>query len=86
MRVETSDTYPHDFDLFPHQTVHRNIDFGLRIKNTSDAEMHRIVYSHLKTLSLEVLAEREPTGLRQHSSFDMCWAAYKCGRNIGTFL
>jgi putative spermidine/putrescine transport system ATP-binding protein len=51
------------YALFPHMTVRRNVEFGLRCHRVTGAEMTRRVESVLETAGLGALAERYPRQL-----------------------
>ncbi|CCM79473.1 ABC transporter ATP-binding protein [Rhizobium mesoamericanum] len=52
-----------NYALFPHMTVAENIAFGLKMKRTPKAEIGSIVQSALRSVHLEVLADRYPKAL-----------------------
>jgi putative spermidine/putrescine transport system ATP-binding protein len=52
-----------DYALFPHMTVGRNIEYGLRIKRVPAAERHRRVERALSMVRLTGLQNRRPNQL-----------------------
>jgi ABC-type Fe3+/spermidine/putrescine transport system ATPase subunit len=52
-----------NFALFPHMTVHDNVDFPLMIRNLSHAERSRRVIEALKLVRMEELGDRFPRQL-----------------------
>ena len=51
------------FALFPHLTVSKNIDFGLKIKKVPESERRDIIARYLKLLGLEDFAKAYPKEL-----------------------
>src|SRR5439155_1568413 len=49
--------------LFPHMTVHQNIEFGLRMRRVPPAERKRRVGEAMAVVNLEGLADRRPANL-----------------------
>ena len=52
-----------NYALFPHMTVHGNVEFGLRMRRVAAAERRRRVAEALELVRLEGLAERLPSQL-----------------------
>ena len=51
------------YALWPHMTIERNVDFGLRVRNISAAERSERVAKVMKTLGIEKYAKRYPSQL-----------------------
>ena len=51
------------FALFPHRTVHQNVEFSLKVKGIERRERDRQVRHMLELVSLDALAERYPRDL-----------------------
>ena len=51
------------FALFPHRTVHRNVEFSLKVKGIERGERDRQVREMLRMVSLDELADRYPRDL-----------------------
>ena len=51
------------FALFPHRTVHQNVEFSLKVKGIAPVERHRQVSDMVKLVGLEELANRYPRDL-----------------------
>ena len=51
------------YALWPHLTIERNIDFGLRLRNMPQAEREARVANVMKTLAIEKYRERYPSQL-----------------------
>jgi multiple sugar transport system ATP-binding protein len=51
------------YALYPHMTVRENLEFGLRIRKTPQAEMDRLVNEAAQILAIEPLLARKPKEL-----------------------
>ena len=51
------------FALFPHRTVHQNVEFSLKVKGVAPAERHRQVTDMVALVGLTELANRYPRDL-----------------------
>jgi multiple sugar transport system ATP-binding protein len=51
------------YALYPHMTVRENLEFGLRIRKTAQAEMDRLVNEAAHILGIEPLLARKPKEL-----------------------
>ncbi len=51
------------YALYPHMTVRENLEFGLRIRKTPDAEMKQLVGEAAAILGIDQLLERKPKQL-----------------------
>ncbi len=51
------------YALYPHMTVRQNLEFGLAIRKTPRAEMHRAVAEAAQILGIEPLLDRKPKEL-----------------------
>jgi iron(III) transport system ATP-binding protein len=51
------------YALWPHMTIERNTDFGLRLRNTPKAEREQRVTDVMKTLGIEKYRDRYPSQL-----------------------
>ncbi|MEY4984054.1 MAG: hypothetical protein RIR62_2320 [Pseudomonadota bacterium] len=49
------------YALWPHLTIERNTDFGLRLRNVPKAEREARVTAVMKTLGIEKYRDRYPT-------------------------
>jgi multiple sugar transport system ATP-binding protein len=52
-----------DYALYPHKTLYENMAFGLRLRKTPDADIHRRVMDAARLLRIESLLERRPAAL-----------------------
>ncbi|MFJ2187078.1 ABC transporter ATP-binding protein [Kitasatospora sp. NPDC087861] len=52
-----------DYALFPHLSVHRNVEYGLRVKRVPRAERAERIAAALAMVRLDGLADRRPAGL-----------------------
>ncbi|SCY82707.1 ABC transporter ATP-binding protein [Alkaliphilus peptidifermentans] len=52
-----------NYALYPHMTVYDNMAFGLKLRKTPKAEIHRRVSEAAKILDIEELLERKPKAL-----------------------
>ncbi|GAO03432.1 ABC transporter ATP-binding protein [Anaeromyxobacter sp. PSR-1] len=51
------------YALYPHMTVRENLEFGLRIRKTPQAEMDRLVTEAAQVLGIDALLHRKPKEL-----------------------
>jgi multiple sugar transport system ATP-binding protein len=51
------------YALYPHMTVRQNLGYGLKVRRTSKAEIHRRVEAIAELLGLDELLERKPAQL-----------------------
>jgi multiple sugar transport system ATP-binding protein len=52
-----------DYALYPHMTVRRNLDFGLRLRKVARSERDGLVLDVARILGLDTLLERKPSQL-----------------------
>jgi multiple sugar transport system ATP-binding protein len=52
-----------DYALYPHKTLYENMAFGLRLRKTPEAEIHRRVQSVAQLLRIDHMLERRPAAL-----------------------
>jgi len=51
------------YALYPHMTVRQNLEFGLRIRKTPEAEMRQVVQEAAEILGIDQLLDRKPKQL-----------------------
>ncbi len=52
-----------DYALYPHKTLYENMAFGLRLRNTPEAEIERRVMDAARLLRIEPMLQRRPAAL-----------------------
>ena len=52
-----------NYALFPHMTVHQNIEYGLRFRNLTQAERRRRTYEVIEAVQIKELSNRFPNQL-----------------------
>jgi multiple sugar transport system ATP-binding protein len=52
-----------DYALYPHKTLFENMAFGLRLRGTAEAEIHKRVGDAAKLLRIDHMLERRPAAL-----------------------
>jgi multiple sugar transport system ATP-binding protein len=52
-----------NYALYPHMTVRENLEFGLRVRKTPEAEMNRLVENAAQILEISNLLDRKPKQL-----------------------
>lgn len=52
-----------NYALFPHMTVHQNVEYGLRFRNLTQAERRRRTYEVIEAVQIKDLSSRFPNQL-----------------------
>jgi multiple sugar transport system ATP-binding protein len=52
-----------NYALYPHMTIHQNLEFGLRIRSTPQPEIDRLIAEAAEILGISQLLERKPKEL-----------------------